>query len=601
MGKKKFSMKLIMSVCFIVLMVATITIIGNIILSNWKAANDNIISKMEEDANKDIQNELEEFIKVPFNTNEVSNKILEKGVVDINSKQEREIFFADMMKANPDEVYSFSVGTEKGEYYGARRNERNEIELMINNAETQGNSQYYSLTEELTSGELALETGPFDPRTRDWYKIAKQEGRPVFSPIYKHFVMNDLAITAAYPLYDEEGGLKGVLGTHIILANINHYLQEIVKDKGAAAYIIENETGELVANSQGKPNFIALPDNTIKRMTIEDIDNPSIAKVYLDHKENVKNHLTVKTDNDVLHMNFTEFNNRGLNWLIITAIPESQLTSGITKSILVALLLSLVAIILSSIIWRKITNKLLEPIYTLITTTEKYANGDLSRRAEILRDDELGKLSMAFNKMADELSILVNSLEGKVEERTKQLEGKNEELKEALDTLRIFAMTDPLTELANRRCIREKIEDEIRRFKRSKTPFFVIIGDIDDFKYINDQYGHECGDYVLKCLSHFMKSKIRERDILSRWGGEEFLLLITDTDFEGAVIVAEKLRSGIEALEITYKEITLSVTITFGVAEYSQEEDIEGTIKRADKALYKGKSQGKNCVVSSMR
>lgn len=185
----------------------------------------------------------------------------------------------------------------------------------------------------------------------------------------------------------------------------------------------------------------------------------------------------------------------------------------------------------------------------------------------------------------------------RMEELNKELSAKSVQLNKAFDDLRIFAMTDPLTELANRRHITEKIEDEIRVFRRNEKAFFIILGDIDNFKKINDQYGHECGDYILKLLSQFMKSKIRERDILSRWGGEEFLLLITDTDLEGSLVVAEKLRSGIEALEIFYKEEKIIVTMTFGVAAFNQKDSMDSTIKRADDALYMGKKKGKNCII----
>jgi signal transduction histidine kinase len=431
MDNRKKSLKVIISIFFIVLLITTSGSIGYIVFSNWISATDNVISKMEKDAAEDIYNKIETFIKVPVYINEVSHEVLENGIVDIYDENEREVFFAGMMKANNEEVYSFSIGTEKGEYYGARRNENNDIEIMKNSAETQGKSRYYTLTEELTSGDLALETGLFDSRTRDWYQVAKKEGKPVFSPIYKHFVMNDLAITAAYPIYDENAVLVGVLGTHVTLSKINNYLKEAVKDKEAMAYIVEKESGELVANSQEMLNFITLPDNSLKRIKIEEIDNPYIAKAYLDYKKDPVDKVTIKTENDKLHTTFTEYNNEGLNWLVITTIPESQYTNVIVKNIWIALLLSCLAIILSITIWIRSTNKYLQPIYNLIDTTEKFSKGDLSQRAEIVRNDEIGMLSKAFNKMAEELYLLVNGLEEKVKKRTRLLEKTNHELVDA--------------------------------------------------------------------------------------------------------------------------------------------------------------------------
>jgi diguanylate cyclase (GGDEF)-like protein len=204
------------------------------------------------------------------------------------------------------------------------------------------------------------------------------------------------------------------------------------------------------------------------------------------------------------------------------------------------------------------------------------------------------KTHIELRKTREELRNYTQRLES----LNKELCLKNIQLNEAYDDLRVAAMTDPLTGLANRRHMIAKIEEEIVRFKRNKTIFSFILCDIDNFKAINDQYGHEQGDYILKVIAESMKSTIREQDIVSRWGGEEFLLLLTETDKEGASVAAEKLRSKIEALEIVCNEKRVKVTMTFGVAVFSQEDGIDSTIKKADDALYLGKGKGKNCVVS---
>lgn len=197
MDRKNISMRIIIIFSFIVLMITTIIIICYTLFSNWKVSTNKIILKMENDASKDILSNIETFINVPLRINEANHNLIENKIVDIYDKIKREFFFVGVMKANIEEVYSFSYGTENGEYYGARRNVKNEIEIMKNDAETNGNSWYYSITKDLTAGELSVEAGKFDPRTRDWYKIAKEKHKPIFSPTYKHFVMDDLAISAA--------------------------------------------------------------------------------------------------------------------------------------------------------------------------------------------------------------------------------------------------------------------------------------------------------------------------------------------------------------------------------------------------------------------
>lgn len=393
--------------------------------SSWKVSSDDIINQMEKDAHEDILTKLEAYLNIPLYLNEISHYSIENEVVDIYNKQERDIYFAGTIKSTNEKVLSFSYGTEQGEYYGARRNKNNEIEIMKSDAETDGKSTYYSITSDMTAGAIVEQLGKFDARTRDWYKIAKEKGTPQFSSTYKHFVMDDLAISAAYPIYDKERELKGVLGTHFILSDINSYLKDIVEKKNATTYIVEKRSGELVANSLEIPNFITLPDKQIKRLRIDEIDNKLIVEAYQDYKNSSKREFIVKSDEDKFHINIDDYENNGLNWIIITAIPESQFTAAIIKGFRNSLFFSLVALIAAIILWIKSVNIFLKPIYHLIGVTERFSKGDFSQRAKIVKNDEVGKLSNAFNNMAEELYILVNNLEKKVKHRTSELEKTN--------------------------------------------------------------------------------------------------------------------------------------------------------------------------------
>ena len=176
---------------------------------------------------------------------------------------------------------------------------------------------------------------------------------------------------------------------------------------------------------------------------------------------------------------------------------------------------------------------------------------------------------------------------------------QNEKLKKAYKKVEELASIDSLTRLSNRRDILKKIRHEANRFDRNKKPFALIMGDIDDFKSVNDTYGHDAGDMVLQAIANFIKTNIRKQDTVGRWGGEEFLVLLPDTDLKGAKFIAEKLREGIFSHTIQYSNYDLKLTITFGVAVYKKLRDINECIKEADQALYLGKVRKKNCVVSS--
>ncbi|MEK6266535.1 MAG: ATP-binding protein [Clostridium sp.] len=438
MERKSISIRSIIISSFIMLMVTTIFIICFTLFSNWRASTYNIITEISNNTSKNILNKIETFVNIPLQVNEANHNLIENKVVDIYNKAEREKFFVGTLKSNDNEIYSFSYGTENGEYYGARRNEKNEIEIMMNNDETKGNSRYYSINKDLTAGQLSVKAGKFDPRTREWYKMAELEQKPVFSPMYKHFVMDDLTISAAYPIYNKEGVLQGVLGTHIILSKINSYLKEIIKDRSAISYILESGTEKLVANSQDTPNFKTLDDGKIERVGIEEINSKPIIEAYQNYKSNSKSKFTVKTKNDKLHISVTEYKKEGLDWLIITGIPESQFTIEMVKSIRMSIVFSIIALILSIIIYMKITGRILKPIYNLINDTGKFSNGELLQRAKVFRNDEIGELSEAFNRMAQQLYILINNLEEKVKDRTLEFEKINNALKVSEGNIRLL-------------------------------------------------------------------------------------------------------------------------------------------------------------------
>ncbi len=179
---------------------------------------------------------------------------------------------------------------------------------------------------------------------------------------------------------------------------------------------------------------------------------------------------------------------------------------------------------------------------------------------------------------------------------SRELEARNERLNELLAKIEATAMTDFLTGLSNRWSMTKQIRAEVARMKRSKGKAVLILADIDNFKQINDTYGHDCGDLVLRDVAGMMNSVLREEDVIARWGGEEFLLMLPDLDLISAPIVAESIRKVIETAVFYYDEKKLSVTITIGVAELDPNLGFDESIKNADEALYRGKNMSKNCI-----
>ncbi len=166
-----------------------------------------------------------------------------------------------------------------------------------------------------------------------------------------------------------------------------------------------------------------------------------------------------------------------------------------------------------------------------------------------------------------------------------------------LDRLEEVAHTDGLTGLFNRRYFQELAERHDAMVKRKWSPYCLILFDLDHFKRVNDTYGHEAGDQVLKVISARIKKALRSYDLLARYGGEEFIILAADTGEKAAVYLAERLRQCIEGQPVVYQDTAIAVTASFGVAAGRHERGFEATIRYADQAMYQAKGQGRNRTV----
>lgn len=162
--------------------------------------------------------------------------------------------------------------------------------------------------------------------------------------------------------------------------------------------------------------------------------------------------------------------------------------------------------------------------------------------------------------------------------------------------LEVMATTDKLTGCANRQVFDILFEQALIQSKRSKQPLSAMMFDIDYFKQVNDQYGHPTGDVVLKNLILSVKNCIRESDTIFRWGGDEFLIILPESDLQTAAMVAEKVRENVAQLNLDFVGNALSVTISIGVACMSQSETVDALVNHADEALYNAKHKGRNSV-----
>ena len=291
------------------------------------------------------------------------------------------------------------------------------------------------------------------------------------------------------------------------------------------------------------------------------------------------------------------------------------------EAVRIAATLSLVfSIVLAVVFSRLLSSHFTKPVRILIERCRTIARGELAPSVEMYGGGELDQLVEAFNAMSRQLTdsreraeraqqLLQQArdlLELRVAERTQDLMDVNERLlhevaerARAEELLAQAARSDPLTGLMNRRAMLEHLEYQAARFQRNHVPFSLLLGDLDHFKSINDTFGHDAGDQALIQTTHFLVHGIRAQDLVARWGGEEFLILLPDTDLEGALVVAEALRKGVAAKAVIIGDQRLHLTLSIGAASYGPHQSISQCIKAADRALYEGKLQGRNRVVAA--
>lgn len=203
------------------------------------------------------------------------------------------------------------------------------------------------------------------------------------------------------------------------------------------------------------------------------------------------------------------------------------------------------------------------------------------------------------NPLFAELQVLFGHYQGlvkRLDKISRISDGIQAEMRELKDNYERQSVTDHLTGLPNRRYATQRMEEEISRFARYGDAFSVLIADLDNFKKVNDSHGHQCGDEVLCRTAALLRGNIRSVDIISRWGGEEFLLIMPQSDIDAALRTAEKLRVIVGKTSYQHATMRFGVTVSFGATQCRQGDSMDSILTRADHALYCAKEGGRDRV-----
>jgi len=230
-------------------------------------------------------------------------------------------------------------------------------------------------------------------------------------------------------------------------------------------------------------------------------------------------------------------------------------------------------------------HSIVTPLQKLIDATEQIVKGNLDIPiAEVKQKDEVGMLARMFNVMTEKL----RQSQSKILAANKAMQQKNQLLEK-------LSITDGLTGLYNRNKLNLIIKDQLLRFKRNERPFSVLMIDVDHFKELNDKLGHVVGDEILAAVAKNLMQSIRSIDFAARYGGDEFIIILTETTVQDALITAERIRSQTSEIECKTINESIEVTLSIGVIQSESKDSSPTTvISRVDHALYEAKRAGRN-------
>ena len=486
---------------------------------------------------------------------------------------------------------------QKGEFIGIEQLPDGQMVVHIRDASTAAKRNTYILDGKGNQTDYLIASREYDPRLSSWYNTALRLGKPTWSPIYRFAASGytTVGITPVMPLYSPKGKPQGVLASDMSLAQISNFLRGLKISPNGKAIIIE-PSGEIVATSTNQSPFI-LQNLVPKRLRIVDSEDLLIQAIgkhllqeYGDFEqiENLSSSLRINDRQQKFLQVKRLQDGRGLDWLIIVTIPETDFTERIDANTRTTIWLCILAAIVATASGILTTRWVTQPLLNLNQAAKDIAKGEWNKTIEVERSDEVGELAQSFNKMARQLKESFQNLERLVEERTVQL-------KKAKEVAENAAMQDKLTGLPNRAFFHQELEKLIRRGQQDKNYLFAVLFlDLDGFKIVNDSLGHQAGDQLLIEMARKAKACLRSEDFIARLGGDEFAILLQQIKgVSDAQTVAERIQ-----LELTQpihlQEQDVFVSASIGIALSQQGYDnIEDFLRDADIAMYRAKAGGK--------
>jgi diguanylate cyclase (GGDEF)-like protein len=463
--------------------------------------------------------------------------------------------------------------------------------------------------------DIPLVYGPsLDVQSFNFYFLADEihnsERELVWTPPYLDPAGQGWIISCLSPIYRGDF-LEGVIGLDVPLEMLEKQALSAVHLKESSILLVD-QSGLIVAMNENAETFISLEEVSQDEYTVveKNILKPESYNIFSFDNMQMRDLLVHIYQNDPKEINLNKQNYyvtkdsiETMSWEFITitstAIVKKDINS-INRSVNINMLIILISIfIIVAIVLFVYKQKIIKMAKVVSDPLEKMAvnaksfgiEGDFISNAESSGILEIDLLNRELYLMSKEI---VNRKDRLI---AVQIENKKAEV--TIETYHKEAITDNLTQVYNRRKIDDVLDAEVKRSKRYRNTFSILLLDIDYFKEINDKYGHQVGDEILKGVAKILKNSVRHSDVVSRWGGDEFLIVIIEANEAEAAIIAEKIRN---AIEFGVFDHDIKTTTSIGVAEYDfKQNDARDLLRKADIALYEAKNEGRNKVVKYNR
>ena len=457
-------------------------------------------------------------------------------------------------------------GGEDGRFVGVNRVNKDFVELYLREPGAK-RRQVYAVSAPGDRGRLLRSDG-YDPRMRPWYESAARQKRLIWSAVYNDFTSREPTVTLAKPVRRADNRLAGVLATDVTLKTMTDFLRTLKVSDNGIAFVVDGN-GFMVATSGSELPF-KMTKGVPERMHIDEMRTPLIREAYAKvlewkkWKEDADTSLSSEflVPSGAIEIAASELGRKyGIDWVTVVVVPRSDFMGGVTRSFIQGAFIATFCVMAALMLGLSILNRVLTDIRKLTLAAQKIGDGEPLPMLNIRRRDEIGQLAMTFSEMEHNLRI------------------------------------DKLTAVFNRASLIAQIgflRRQLAQKSVERPSFALLFVDLDHFKAINDHYGHGAGDKVLVTVATRLKESVRVTDVVARYGGDEFVVLLKGvTNADDVTATENKIREIVEQpVQLDHGVVRVGVSI--GWAMFPEDgEDVDALLKIADQRMFDTKKSRK--------